>query len=996
MKTQTLRTKPPGCVTKYLSFALAASLAIPSFAQSTDAASLRRLQDENAALRRQLEALGVRPAAVPVTSTTVTPSTSTSTSTRTAVGSSLPTDAEVQVLTPFEVKSDKDYGYLKTNSVTATRIGMEIQKVPLSISVLSEDFLKDTNMKDIQDVLRYQGTSAGDGRMGIIQPATSFTPAGSMALRGFPINSRLRNGVSRYNAFNLDNADRVEIIKGPAAVFFGSAFPGGVINYVTKQPSFSRIPATFSYSYTSYDDRLGGERAQIDQNTVMSDTAAMRITGTWDNTKGNARYEFQKGYSVNAGLTFIPLKSGKLRVALEGEVLKRTRNQDDDSWRWPSQWFADYKAPPANLIAISGVGNAAAYQARIFNNIGQWIADVRNAANDQYISLWNQPLEHGAYITERAGNRVHDEKFNYYGVGTFTKDENATFGMVADLAATQWLDARYSYTHIQHRFDRIFSAANPYADGVRFNVGGVAMQGYELDNNTHQLDLVFKQKFGDIVDNKFLVGAFRDESYFSFYGSNAQANLFPMYGFLPGAYDKPDEGYVSPIPAAFRHNVLGWGYDRQFIRDRAGRIITPQQIYSEYDPGVHIAPDIRRITEVSRGLVDHSRPKKEQWYANWQGSFLKDRLTVFLGYRSEKQISPGQLVTTNGPWYTVPDYALQNIPESQWVTYGLSAIFSRPRTIQGKSKMGGFSYEVMKNVHAFASYSETFVPSGVQYLGGDTDPNAIRARASLLGLNPTTEYDRVLREGFLTEINNEKGKNAEFGVKVSLNDNKLVGTFTVYRTTRKNRNVDDTQRQFDEPLNYLLPNKGGPANRVLRWFTASATQENEGAEFEAIWSPIRNNQAVISGGWMWSSKTLSDPSLNILPNTPATTVIVRNIIFGNRLPYAPEYKLSIFDKYMFTDNFVGDYGRGFSVGIGARYCSEIIISNDQNFNAGRGGITAGNYTVFQGVFSYPIDVFGYKVSATLNIDNMFDKNYSEGNFSLAPPRSYMLTVGMRF
>jgi outer membrane receptor for ferric coprogen and ferric-rhodotorulic acid len=245
-------------------------------------------------------------------------------------------------------------------------------------------------------------------------------------------------------------------------------------------------------------------------------------------------------------------------------------------------------------------------------------------------------------------------------------------------------------------------------------------------------------------------------------------------------------------------------------------------------------------------------------------------------------------------------------------------------------------------------------------------------------------------------VKNETGKNAEFGVKVALNDNKLVGTASVYRVTRQNRVVDDTQRQFDEPLNYQQPNKQGAQNRIVRWYTASATQENEGAEFEAIWTPVRNYQAVVSGGWMWSSKTVSDPSLEVLPNTPIGTVISRNIIFANRLAYAPEFRFNVFNKYTFTNNFVGDYGRGFSAALGARYSSEIVISNDQNFNAGRGGVTAGNYVVFDSVFSYPIEVFGYKVQGTLNINNVLDREYSEGNFALSAPRSYMFTLGLKF
>jgi outer membrane receptor protein involved in Fe transport len=994
------KSKPANRVRRTLTTSLAV-LSVAPFAlgQSGDAAALRRLQEENAALRKQLAEFQVRGVTAPAVAPAAAPAAPAARSVAPAAAPTaarLGTDEGVQVLSPFEVKTDKDFGYLKTNSVTATRIGTDIQLVPLSISILSEDFIKDTNMKDIQDVLRYQGTSAGDNRMNMIQPGTTFTPNGAMTMRGFPINSRLRNGLIRYNAYNLDNVERVELIKGPAAVFFGNAFPGGVINYVTKQPSFSRIPTTLEYSYTANDNRMGGQRATLDENTVLSDRAAMRITGAWDHGIGDARFEYQDGYSANVGLTLLPLKSGKLRIALEGEVLKRLRNQDDEVWRWPAQWFADYKSPPASLIAISGVANAAAYQARIFNNVGAWIADVRNAANDQYIPLWTQSPKHGAYITDRAGNRVLDKKFNYYGVGSYTKDENATFSVTTDFAATDWLDLRHSFTSVNTKFDRMQSLASPYADGVRFNTSGAAYQGYYLDAKYHQMDAVLKKKFAGI-DNKLLIGGLHGVSYSSFTGSNNQANLFPMYGFLPGAYDKPDEGYVSPIPAAFRHSVTGWGYAAQFIRDRNGKIITPQQIFSEYDPGVHTSPDVRRIAEVSRGLVDHGRPQRKEWYANWQGRALDDKLTVFLGYRQEKNSSVGQLVAANPPWFEAPDFALQNIPRADWITYGLSEVFSQPRTTKGSSKMAGASYEIRKNINVYASYSQSFLPSGPANMGGEYDPNAIRTRATLLGLNPTTELARVESQGGLTNLENEKGRNIEFGVKVALNDNKLVGTVSVYRLTRINRAVDDNQRQFDEPLNYLLPNKQGAQNRVLRWYTATATQENEGMEAEAIWSPIRNYQAVVSGGWMWSSKTLADPTLTtILPTTPATTVIARNIVFGNRLAYSPEFRLNVFNKYTFTNNFAGDFGRGLSVGLGARYSSEILIGVDQNYGPGRGGVTAGNYVTFDSVFSYPMEVLGYKLSGTLHVGNLFDKEYSEGNIGLAPARSYMFTLGLRF
>lgn len=993
---------------KVLAIGLAGLLAVPlAPAQTADADTIRRLQEENAALRKRLaEVEPSKPAAPASAPAAAEPAPATSG----VVTTSSPApdvDRDTLLLSPFEVKTDRDYGYLKTNSSTATRIGTEIQKVPLSISVVSSEFIQDTNMRDIQDVLRYQGSSAGDTKMGILQPATGFTPSGNMSLRGFPINSRLRNGLLRYNAYSLDNIDRTEIIKGPAAVFFGNAFPGGVINYVTKQPVFNKIPTTITYQYGAWDERMGTERATLDHNAVLSKKAALRLVGAWDNYKGDARGEVQKGYSFNAGLTLIPLDSGKLKIFIEAEQLGRKRNQDDFSWQMPDQYFLDYKNPPAALIAAAGLsGNAdpvGAYRTRILNSIGNWIADVRNAANDQGITLWTKPLEHGAYVTDKSGNRYLDEKFNYYGPGSLSDENNSTFATVVDFSPLSWLDLRYSFTAVQSSFNRNYSAALPLADGVRFNAYGqvaATIQGYDIDAKYHQLDFVFKKKVWEL-DNKLLVGGFYSETYNSFTG-NITPNLtgtgqFPFYGNLPGSFDKPDEGYVSPIPASIRTTTFAGNFNQEFIRDRNGKILTPMEIYSLYDPGVHPFPDIRRITQVDRGLVDHSRPERKEWYVNWQGTTLNDRLTMMLGYREEKIETPGQLVSANPPWFTVSDFALQNVPESQWAMYGLSAVFSRPRTTKGDSKMAGASFEITKNVNVYATYSETFLPSGVQYLGGDTDPNALRDRAILLGKNPVTEFNRILAQGFFTEVPNERGKNMEVGVKVSLNDNKLVGTASIYRITRENRNLDDITAQVNEPLNYLA---NGTYSRVQRWYSASSEQQTEGFEFEGIWTPKRNFQMVVSGSWMWTAETISDPSLE--PNTTtsaaaqAQALIVKNLVLSNRLPFAPEYRFNIWNKYTFDRDFIGSFGQGASIGLGARYSSEIIISNDINTNSQRGGITAGDYLVWQLNLSYPFEFSGYKMFTSLNIDNATDEKYSEGGMNLSPPRSYLLTVGMQF
>src|SRR3546814_3896124 len=48
----------------------------------------------------------------------------------------------------------------------------------------------------------------------------------------------LRNGLRATTAGTVDLAsvERVEVLKGPASILYGALEPGGIVNYVTKQP----------------------------------------------------------------------------------------------------------------------------------------------------------------------------------------------------------------------------------------------------------------------------------------------------------------------------------------------------------------------------------------------------------------------------------------------------------------------------------------------------------------------------------------------------------------------------------------------------------------------------------------------------------------------------------------------------------------------------------------------------------------------------------------
>lgn len=135
---------------------------------------------------------------------------------------------------------------------------------------------------------------------------------------------------------------------------------------------------------------------------------------------------------------------------------------------------------------------------------------------------------------------------------------------------------------------------------------------------------------------------------------------------------------------------------------------------------------------------------------------------------------------------------------------------------------------------------------------------------------------------------------------------------------------------------------------------------------------------MISGSWIWDAKTDFDPTLT-------ATNLLTPIVYGNRLINVPEYRLNLFNKFTFTTS--GWY-QGATVGFGARYASKMNVFLDQNANPARGGYTAGDYVVFDGLLAFPWRVGDYRLNFALSVNNLFDEDYSEGGFNLSPPRSW--------
>ncbi|MCW5312707.1 TonB-dependent siderophore receptor [Nostoc sp. KVJ3] len=137
---------------------------------------------------------------------------------------SAPSNEPIEIV----VTGEQD-GYRVPETSTATRTDTPLRDIPQSIQVVPKQVIQDQGITRISDAARnVSGVSVGTGYSGAVDDLT---------IRGFVNTNILRNGFKTQNSFIYGaNVEQVEVLKGPASVLYGQFEPGGVVNYVTKQP----------------------------------------------------------------------------------------------------------------------------------------------------------------------------------------------------------------------------------------------------------------------------------------------------------------------------------------------------------------------------------------------------------------------------------------------------------------------------------------------------------------------------------------------------------------------------------------------------------------------------------------------------------------------------------------------------------------------------------------------------------------------------------------
>lgn len=150
-------------------------------------------------------------------------------------------------------------------TVTATRVEKETFSIPMPITVIN---LKRLNDKAVNNVTEIMPSISG---LDIVGVGTNQSRPVIRGMRGQRIllmtDSLRRNNMRRQQDFgeitsmvDINQIEKVEILRGPASVLYGSDAMAGVINIITKLPYYEddSIHADIGYRYSTYDSQNQG------------------------------------------------------------------------------------------------------------------------------------------------------------------------------------------------------------------------------------------------------------------------------------------------------------------------------------------------------------------------------------------------------------------------------------------------------------------------------------------------------------------------------------------------------------------------------------------------------------------------------------------------------------------------------------------------------------------------------------------------------------------
>lgn len=311
--------------------------------------------------------------------------------------------------------------------VTATRSEKTVKDLSATVSVITREEIEASNANSCTDILNilpglFVQKTGAFGRADVnIRGIGDRGRRVMILIDGRPVKMGLF-GCTITHSLPLDNVERIEVVRGPLSVLYGSDALGGVINIITRRPTPSeQVDYTFSYgTYDTYQHRLraGGSRGRLDFYATADkrQSKGHLPNSAYDGEDFTARVDYQVTDGIEATLT---------AKYFDGHKEEPSPVTDDIS----SKIWNDYKRGAVDFTVSQKLGRWDLFT-KLYRNFGDhefsdgWKS--KDFTNGALISssgkiFPDNELTVGAEFRQQGGERVSEPR------GEWKKSEYAVF-----------------------------------------------------------------------------------------------------------------------------------------------------------------------------------------------------------------------------------------------------------------------------------------------------------------------------------------------------------------------------------------------------------------------------------------------------------------------------------------------------------------------------------------------------------------------------------------
>ncbi|MCW3466947.1 TonB-dependent receptor [Chitinophaga nivalis] len=201
--------------------------------------------------------------------------------------------------------------------VSIGKLPVPAMDLPQSVAIIGHEVLEDQQAQRLSDVVKnVNGVYMASQRAGTQE---TFNARGY----GFSSTNMFKNGI-RVNTGvmpEMSSLERVEVLKGSAAILYGNVSPGAVMNMVTKQPKFN-----FGGEVNLRAGSYGLLKPSVDVYGPLSSKIAYRVNGTFETADSYRDQVHSKRYYVNPSLLF--KLSDRTELLVQADYLKHDFTPD--------------------------------------------------------------------------------------------------------------------------------------------------------------------------------------------------------------------------------------------------------------------------------------------------------------------------------------------------------------------------------------------------------------------------------------------------------------------------------------------------------------------------------------------------------------------------------------------------------------------------------------------------------------------------------------------